>query len=225
MHSLLETYLSEVEATLSALPARRRVEELREMRTHLDNAVIVNRELGQSEDEAVQTAVAQFGMARDLGENVVWAWRRGKRTNRRANFLSFLGAAICVTVLETVELDLLAIPLNSLTHSDANTSHPWIVGFCAFSVMAMAMALSGWVSGFAFPRRAVVGATFAVVGQGVGLRVLTFIQYGRPARLLFLHTVVYFLIPNLILYSVTVLAAWLGGRKRQEILSGRKARV
>ena len=76
MHSLLEAYLSEVEAHLGALPTKRRAEELREMRTHLENAVIVNRELGQSEEEAARSAVAQFGTAQDLGENVAWAWRR-----------------------------------------------------------------------------------------------------------------------------------------------------
>ena len=90
MHILLETYLSEVAAHLSALPPSRRSEELREMRTHLENAVIVNRELGQSEEEAAQNAVAQFGTPQDLGENVVWAWRRGETRSKR----SFWGAVV-----------------------------------------------------------------------------------------------------------------------------------
>ena len=95
MHSLLEAYLSEVAAHLSALPAERRNEELREMRTHLENAAIVNRELGQSEDEAAQNAVAQFGTPQDLGENVVWAWWRGEALNKRSLF----GATAATTLM------------------------------------------------------------------------------------------------------------------------------
>ena len=71
MHRLLETYLSEVSAHLGALPPKRRAEELREMRTHLENAIVVSHELGRSEAEAAANAVAQFGTARDLGENLV----------------------------------------------------------------------------------------------------------------------------------------------------------
>jgi len=37
MHSLLESYLAEVAAHLSALPAKQRNEELREMRAHLES--------------------------------------------------------------------------------------------------------------------------------------------------------------------------------------------
>lgn len=47
MHSLLESYLAETGAKLSPLPAKRREEEMHEMRSHLENAVIVNCELRQ----------------------------------------------------------------------------------------------------------------------------------------------------------------------------------
>ncbi len=82
MHKVIESYLSEVAAHLSALPTKQRTEELREMRLHLENAVIVSRELGQSEEEAAQSIVAQFGTPKDLGENVVQVWRRGEKRKK-----------------------------------------------------------------------------------------------------------------------------------------------
>ncbi|MGI4787579.1 MAG: HAAS signaling domain-containing protein [Janthinobacterium lividum] len=91
MHSLLEDYLSEVAAHLNALPKKRRAEELAEMRTHLLNAATVSQELGQSEEDAVANAVQQFGTPEDLGENLVWAWRREDKLIKR----SFWGATLC----------------------------------------------------------------------------------------------------------------------------------
>ncbi len=78
MHTLLESYLAEVAAHLNTLPVKQRTEELGEMRQHLLNAVTVNQELNQSEEDAAASAVAQFGTPKDLSENVVWAWRRGR---------------------------------------------------------------------------------------------------------------------------------------------------
>ena len=82
MHSLLEDYLSEVAAHLSALPAKQRNEELREMRAHLENAVVVNLGQGQSEEDAVRNALVQFGTAEDLGSDLVRAWRRGEKKKK-----------------------------------------------------------------------------------------------------------------------------------------------
>lgn len=79
MHSLLESYLAEVEAKLSALPAKRREEELREMRQHLLSSMEANQGLGQSENEAAASALAEFGMSEKANESVLWAWRRDMR--------------------------------------------------------------------------------------------------------------------------------------------------
>ena len=98
MPSLLEAYLEQVAAHLSALPTKRRNEELREMRQHLLNAVTVNRELGQSEDEAVQNAVMQFGTPEDLGGNLVWAWRRGVMLDKGG----FWSAVACASTMVTL---------------------------------------------------------------------------------------------------------------------------
>ncbi len=92
MHSLLENYLAAVRARLTALPAERREEEMREMRSHLENAVIVNRELGQSEDEAAATALIQFGSAEEASESIRWAWDRDSQKSSAKAF--GFGAAI-----------------------------------------------------------------------------------------------------------------------------------
>jgi uncharacterized membrane protein len=46
MHNPLEEYLTELSEYLAPLPIQQRNEELKEMRQHLQNAVIVNREFG-----------------------------------------------------------------------------------------------------------------------------------------------------------------------------------
>jgi hypothetical protein len=166
MHSLLESYLSEVAAHLSALPIKRRNEELREMRAHLENALIVSRERGQTEDEAAQSVVAQFGPPTELGENVVWAWQRGLARERR----SFWGATAVTTLMlclsgmapvnllrfdywrsgveytmVTLLLDLCGI--NHLHSSTAVVQGMFLVDF----------GLAGLIAGTLFPKRAIWG--------------------------------------------------------------------
>ena len=170
MHSLIEQYLSEVATHLSALPAKQRAEEMREMRAHLENAVIVNRELGQSEDEAARNAVAQFGTARDLGENIVWAWRRGEK---RQNW-GFWGA------VASTPLTLLSLML-AMSHMPS-FQIPWLDSYCAAhkgfgEIIGMAVVqgmfltvfmVAGAVVGTLTPRRAVraicLGLTVFFVG-------------------------------------------------------------
>ena len=95
MHKQLEDYLNEVAKSLGSLPPARRNEEMREIRQHLLNAVVIGKEQGQSEDEAVQIAVEQFGTPQNLGKNIVSAWRRGRARER----LNFWGAVACAFVL------------------------------------------------------------------------------------------------------------------------------
>lgn len=157
MHSLLEAYLEEIAGHLAHLPAVRRADELREMRTHLENAVIVGRELGRTEDEAVRDALAQFGTASDLGENLVWAYRREQAAVRK----DFYGVAICavaVTILtnhlpRSIQSHLLPGP----THSFLQVPFSGLV-WSAWVVWLMPMfLLVGGISGLLFPKRAVAG--------------------------------------------------------------------
>ena len=169
MHSLLEAYLEQVAAHLSALPAERRGEELREMRQHLQNAVTVNQELGQSEEEAAANAVMQFGTPEDLGGNLVWAWRRERTLNRRSLF----GAIACTSGLMftlPAAVATLLLPIYSLTGVFHGTSQwSWmtlyVLGILAYDLPAY--VLIGMVSGCLFPTRAALGTGLVLGGWTV----------------------------------------------------------
>ncbi len=168
MHSLLEAYLSEVTMHLGALPAKRRSEELREMRAHLENAVIVSRELGQSEDEAAQNAAVQFGTAQDLGKNLVWAWRRGEKRRKR----DFWGAAACAAAL-TVSLPFLQntpleTPLLSLFRFLGTG------GQAGPPAQLALLALAGGACGLIFPRRAFGGIVLGVTAWHASFLAIVF---------------------------------------------------
>jgi len=174
MHSLLENYLSEVAAHLSPLPPKQRSEELREMRTHLENAVIINRELGQSENEAAQNAVEQFGTPQHLGENVVWAWQRGQMLCKK----SFVGAAVSTIILVNL-LPFLTILLTCnfvvpLAERLRETNH-WsslaVNTLADLIVPAPTWWLIGAICGWFFPKRAVLG-TGCIVAAWVALRLV-----------------------------------------------------
>jgi len=101
MHSLLETYLSEVAAQLSPLPPSRRDEELREVQGHLESAVAAMREKGASEAEAAVAVLEQFGQAKVVAHGFVAAWRRGE--NKRKGIVMkeriFFGTSLAMVTL------------------------------------------------------------------------------------------------------------------------------
>ena len=157
MHSLLEDYLLEVDVYLESMPFKRRNEELCEMLVHLENAVIVSRELGQTENEAVQSAVAQFGTPQDLGESVVRAWQREQTLNRR----SLWGAAICSLTL-LLFVPVLVIPLERPYFDPANLMHLsreewlcWLLGYRFIGPI-----LAGVLTSLVFSKRAVLGGVY-----------------------------------------------------------------
>ncbi len=162
MHSLLEGYLSEVSAHLGALPRKRRADEMREMRAHLENAIVVSRELGQSEHEAAQTAIAQFGTAQVVGAGAVTAWRRGRALDRR----DFWGAAVCAVVLVFL-LTRLTPHLQAFlppTPARGFVRPPFSAWLWAWWIawLMPTFLLVGGTSGFLFPRRAVPGVAAGV---------------------------------------------------------------
>ncbi len=146
MHSPLEAYLDQVAVHLSALPAKRRTEELREMRQHLLNAITVNRELGQSKEDAAANAVMQFGTPEDLGDNLVWAWRREEKLNKR----SFWGAAALALALTfwpglPTRIASLAMPLFT------RQPYPWQAEVRVVLLLMPSYFLCGLVCNTVFP--------------------------------------------------------------------------
>ena len=178
MHSLLETYLSEVATYLSALPPKQRTEELREMRAHLENAVIVNQEMGQSEDEAAQSAIVQFGTPPGLGENVVWAWRRGEARSKR----SLWGTAACALALSFLLSNtflsgtFLDAPIRNEINIIGNWSHIWgaILPMTPSLISGVILqSLAGGLCGLIFPKRAFAGVVLgATAWYGISLAIL-----------------------------------------------------
>lgn len=162
MHSLLDTYLKEVAGHLANLPAARRAEELREVRTHLENAVIVGREMGQPEDEAARAALAQFGTPGETGENLARAWRREQRLNRRSLFgATACTAAVAYLVNYFVGRVLLAPSLHhSMSHAQM-TAHAWTYLVCFGLIVPVS---AGIASAVFFTRKAILGA---MLGQAV----------------------------------------------------------
>ncbi len=155
MHSLLEQYLSEVGAQLTALPAKKRREELCEIQTHLENAADANRQLGQSEEEATRNATAQFGTPEELGRSTVTAWRRGVTRDWRD-----LGSAAAITFLMLLLEHLLMTRFGALH----------VAGITVRNALPSAgLGCVAAFCGLSFPRRAVLG-----VGIGVALYYIFF---------------------------------------------------
>lgn len=161
MHSLLEGYLKEVAGHLARLPEARRAEELREVRTHLENAVIVGREMGQTKDEAAREALAQFGTPGALGDNLVQAWRREQTLNRRSLFGAAAGAAAAAYLVNYFVGRVLLAPSlhHSMSHAQVD-AFVWMRLVCFALVIPVSAGIAGAVF---FSRKAVLGAMLGQV--------------------------------------------------------------
>ena len=162
MHSLLEAYLEQVAAHLSVLPAKRRIEELREMRAHLENAVIVSCELGQTEEEAAQSIVTQFGTPQELGQSIVAAWRRGVMLDRH----SFWGAAACTFAL----LFLAAFsegPFVRAYFNPISTTHLPTARYALLAFELFGPLVAGTITGSLFSKKVITGNASGVAAYSV----------------------------------------------------------
>ncbi len=72
----LDHYLETIEARLKNLPAVRRQEEMVEIRQHLEALIAGHYLAGLSQDEAVATAIRQFGHAEQIGQALSQASRQ-----------------------------------------------------------------------------------------------------------------------------------------------------
>lgn len=207
MHSLLEDYLAEVAARLGPLPAKRRAEELREMRAHLEAAYAAGLAQGQSDDETARDVLAQFGAPEAVGAETVAVWRRGVRLDRR----DFWGAAACALVLMFL-LPRLMEPLQTAYF------HRYVVGpllFTAFFVFfgGVIYLLAGAAASLLFPRRTVAG-----IGLAWSIHLFWIFHVGFRARHagygVILTQYLYFLVYALIYGLFCLLGVWLVSRWR-----------
>ena len=208
MHRQLETYLGAVARQLEPLPPAHREEELREIQVHLVTAITLNRERGQTDEEAVQNAIEQFGAAEALGEELVQTWRRGETQRRR----SFWRAAVSTPIILSGLLYLLGsgiLNLLCLSFNTFFTHHPTLgLAFVHGSFFAI-FGLTGAMVGAAFPRQAVRGVC-------LGLAVYYFCWFanmgGRPFPTELRQFLVYF--EDIAWASATILSAWAVSRWR-----------
>ena len=186
------------------------------MRTHLENAIVVSRDLGQSEDEAAQNALTQFGTAQDLGENIVWAWRRGQELNKKNLF----GAA-AVTLLILYVMTFLMnqnwyygilnalLPRTFLLYCGKHQAYG--LAF-AQAIVLTNYALAGGLAGILFPKQGVRGACLGLVVFWIGW--VAVMGLGRGGLSSFLT---YWVFDS---WTVTaIIAAWIGSRYQKARMS------
>jgi len=148
MHEQLEDYLSKIEKQLAALPAEQREEELREIRSHLQQMIAENIARGDVADEAIAQALEQFGPAGKLGRDLKVAkpipwYDRGR---------PLLAAIVAYTVLACIYgpfcsfVDASGILLPSVFHT------LWLYN----TVVIFSAFVSGWVAEIVAPQKAIL---------------------------------------------------------------------
>ncbi len=227
MHSQFENYLNELAEKLSPLPISRRNEEIREMRQHLLNALIVNQEMGLSDDEAAVSALEQFGSPEDLAHSLVQVWHRGARRQRRDLLTAAVCALACLLVIPRVGLTIeqyhLALPIQS------HRSPLWN-DIMVFLWQAPIFVVAGAATGLAFPRKAVVGTGLVLVAMAVYIFVsgiLSNLIVAQPLSLILSNAAVSLvaIVHNGSPYDLAaILGAWVGSR-RPKLPWGGKARA
>jgi len=154
MHRLLDEYLSQVASELRTVPQRRRAEELREMQQHLLNAITVNQELmGQDEERAVATAIADFGEPHELASEILSAWRRGERNQNRRGLI---GIILCLIVCRLIEGLLFIYFLRSIDAAPHINQSAYLSTYILLW-NSISAASTGMITGLLFPKRAVTG--------------------------------------------------------------------
>lgn len=137
----LEAYLDECEVPLARLPVTERAEWRDEARQHLLALVEAHLEFGASEEEAIETALQQFGEPRRLGKKLAAARRRTACSRAEAHRQGVAAWSLAWSVGFAV---LVASRL-FLTPPDAG-SGPWGTAAAAWSVaIAVAVCAAGHV--------------------------------------------------------------------------------
>lgn len=211
MHNLLEDYLTKLSQNLGPLPAARREEELAEMRRHLLDAAVANQETGLSEDTAASNAVEQFGTPETLASTLVSAWHR---EDQRENKWSFWKASATMIALTLISTYLVSKPLNALLNSNTYRAHPWVVSVSVILLYGTIIALSGWITGLTFPKRAVTGVVFGLVMvYGFLICKMVYIDYPRGLSF-YVYGFVWYPLLCLVFGSVAAFASRAASRRR-----------
>lgn len=101
MQTPLEEYLSKIEKQLAALPIEQRHEEVREIRSHLQQMVEDNIARGDAPDAAVAKALEQFGAAEKVGRALKNLPNRNARFLRKVlpGVLKYLASMFAISIM------------------------------------------------------------------------------------------------------------------------------
>ncbi|MCW3062333.1 MAG: hypothetical protein JWQ02_4154 [Capsulimonas sp.] len=220
MHSLLEEYLEEVYARLLDMPFQRRVEELRELRAHLQDAMLANERPDISQEKAAHVVLSHFGSPGDVAQELMGAWVRDEETARRS-FWRALGCYLaCQLILSHYPLFFsyfAKLPsYGPLSDAYYTVGAFWWSPLCYLTV--------GFGLGIAFPKRgtAGIGAGMCAVACCWFLGAMSTARYlgsappPDPFMVLFPTLGLSDIYGNVFL----LMAAWFGGRLRQSGFNG-----
>jgi hypothetical protein len=208
MHSPLEPYLQTVEQNLHSLPAEERQQELAEIRLHLESLLEANRELCNTEEEAVEQTLAQFGRAQTLGKDLTYVHQSEGKPQIR-----MLAGAVVFNYAGGMLLGHIVHPI--LNFAVPLTVHPtplWITAWIASSLMTAFCV--GWLTGVVAPRHAIKGT---VINHLLGMCITFVITMRQPDIIvsnMVLSIGISLLISAIINISVAVLGTKWGVRWR-----------
>ncbi len=156
MHSPLEQYLEEVHSHLRVLPDLQRMEEVEEIRQHVEALVAARQELGHSEEEAIAQTLMQFCRARTIGGQLTKAYKRRFPSARRSLALASMCALINflgLCFLAIWSFAKLGPGWGSPMYADCFLAHPitWLLSALIFNYSW------GYMTGATTPRRAIAG--------------------------------------------------------------------
>ncbi len=208
MHSPLEPYLQTVEQNLHFLPPDERQQELAEIRLHLESLLEANRELCNTEEEAVAQTLAQFGRAQTLGKDLTYVHQSEGKPKLR-----MLAGAIAFSYVGGTLLNHLLYPLLNFAVPFTGHSTPlWITAWIATSLMSTLCV--GWLTGVVTPRHAIKGTVITHLLGGAITFVTVMRQPGIIVSTAILSIGVSLLISAIINIAVAVFGAKRGIRWR-----------
>lgn len=162
----LDHWFQRLNRPLKRLPADERRELHAEVRQHLEALAAANEELGSTPEEAWEYALTQFGDPGKFGRRMAWEWRRG-----RGWVSPDMAAVLCgVGVHAAASVGLVA--LYCVVCLAQYFSGASLLGGCADWLMPAGYfvgvpALTGFVLGRKYPKRALTGAFYAALALPV----------------------------------------------------------
>jgi hypothetical protein len=154
----IESYLESVRKRLDQLPAAERNAELTEVRDHLTELARGHAELGMTEQEAIQTALRQFGDPKLVGTNLRRAWEQGQKRRLPGTVLSAAGWAISISLVMSLISFLIRSILAEATNNYQNRGAVlWNVMLGYWVAGCFQCLLTGYITGRRAPRCAFAG--------------------------------------------------------------------